>query len=46
MESTDPELQKKRQRMLMETAADPGAAREFMIERAMINCYRDSEATA
>ena len=45
MESTDPGVQEKRQRVLMETAADPVAAREFMIERAMINCYRDSEAT-
>ncbi|MGI9235798.1 MAG: FAD-dependent oxidoreductase [Woeseiaceae bacterium] len=45
MESTDPDVQSKRQRMLMETAADPEAAREFMIERAMISCYRESQAT-
>jgi 3-(3-hydroxy-phenyl)propionate hydroxylase len=46
MESTDPDVQKKRQKMLMETAADPQAAREFLLERAMINCYRTSQATA
>ena len=46
MESADPEMQRKRQRMLMDTAADPEAAREFLMERAMINCYRDSVATA
>ena len=46
MESTDPEVQCKRQKMLMDTAADPAAAREFLLERAMINCYRDSVATA
>ena len=46
MESTDPQVQRKRQRMLMETAADPEAAREFLLERAMINCYRESVATA
>ncbi|MDH3621514.1 MAG: FAD-dependent monooxygenase [Gammaproteobacteria bacterium] len=46
MESTDPDVQKKRQQMLMDTAADPAAAREFLLERAMINCYRSSQATA
>ena len=46
MESTDPCIQARRQKMLMETAADPRAAREFLLERAMINCYRDSMATA
>ena len=44
MESTDPDIQRKRQQMLMETAADPDAAREFLLERAMINCYRESQA--
>ena len=44
MESTDPDVQRKRQKMLMDTAADPDAAREFLLERAMINCYRDSQA--
>ena len=46
MESTDPHVQRKRQQMLMRTAADPEAAREFLLDRAMINCYRDSVATA
>jgi len=46
MESTDPDVQRKRQKTLMETAADPEAAREFILDRAMINCYRDSVATA
>jgi 3-(3-hydroxy-phenyl)propionate hydroxylase len=44
MEATDEETQNARQQMLMETAADPGKAREFLLERAMINCVRDSEA--
>lgn len=44
MESTDPDIQHKRQRMLMETAADQEAARQFIIERAMISCYRESQA--
>jgi len=46
MESTDPDVQRNRQKMLMETAADPEAAREFLLERAMINCYKTSQATA
>lgn len=46
MESTDPDVQKKRQKMLMDTAADPAAARDFLLERAMINCYKTSQATA
>ena len=45
MESTDPDVQRKRQQMLMDTATDPEAAREFLLERAMINCYRESQAT-
>jgi 3-(3-hydroxy-phenyl)propionate hydroxylase len=45
MESTDPDVQQKRQKMLMDTAADPDAAREFLLERAMIKCFRESEAT-
>lgn len=44
MESTDSDVQKKRQRMLMETAANPDAARNFILERAMINCYKESQA--
>ena len=46
MESTDPRIQARRQEQLMRTAADPEAAREFLLERAMINCYRDSMAAA
>ncbi|MGJ8685933.1 MAG: hypothetical protein ACSHWQ_00530, partial [Spongiibacteraceae bacterium] len=46
MESTDPEIQQKRQAMLMATAADPQKARDFLLERAMINCVRDSLAVA
>jgi 3-(3-hydroxy-phenyl)propionate hydroxylase len=46
MEARDLETQNKRQAMLMETAADPVKAREFLLERAMINCVRDSEAVA
>lgn len=46
MESTDPDVQRKRQQMLMETAADPVRAKAFIQERAMINCVRDSLAVA
>lgn len=46
MESTDEEIQNKRQKMLMETAADPAKARAFLLERAMIDCVRDSLAVA
>lgn len=42
MESTDPDVQKKRQQMLMTSSADPVKAKEFLMERAMINCVRDS----
>ena len=44
MESTDPDIQQKRQQMLMDTAADPDKAREFLLERAMIKCYQQSQA--
>lgn len=44
MESTDPDVQKKRQAMLMDTAADPARARAFIMERAMFDCLRDSLA--
>jgi 3-(3-hydroxy-phenyl)propionate hydroxylase len=44
MEATDQNTQNARQKMLMDTAADPQKAREFLLERAMINCVRDSEA--
>ncbi len=42
MESTDKNVQDERQRVLMETAADPVKAKAFVMERAMINCLRDS----
>ena len=42
MEATDKETQDARQRMLMESAADPEKAKAFLLERAMINCVRDS----
>lgn len=44
MESTDPDVQKNRQKMLMDTAADPVAAKNFILERAMINCFNESQA--
>ena len=44
MESTDPNVQRKRQETLMKTAADPRAARAFLRERAMIDCVRESQA--
>ncbi|GMG86310.1 FAD-dependent oxidoreductase [Biformimicrobium ophioploci] len=42
MEATDPDVQRSRQRMLMETASDPVRAKAFLLERAMINCVRES----
>ena len=42
MEATDPDIQRKRQKMLMETAASPDKARAFLLERSMINCVRES----
>ena len=44
MEATDTDTQQRRQKMLMETAADPERAKAFLMERAMINCLRDAEA--
>jgi 3-(3-hydroxy-phenyl)propionate hydroxylase len=44
MESSDPDIQSKRQSDLMATAADPVKAKAFVLERAMINCVRDSLA--
>ena len=46
MEASDRETQVARQQMLMATAADPQKAKAFLLERAMINCVRDSEAVA
>ena len=44
MEARDINEQRLRQKMLMETSSDPVKARAFLLERAMINCVRDSEA--
>ena len=38
MESTDPDIQRRRQRDLMEKAADPAQAKAFIMERAMMHC--------
>ena len=46
MEATDTDTQTARQKMLMESAADPVKAKAFLLERAMINCVRDSLAVA
>ena len=46
MESTDSDLQVKRQKDFMDTAADPVRAKAFLMERAMINCVRDSFSAA
>lgn len=46
MESTDPDVQAKRQKSLMETAADPAKARDFILERAMFKVLRESAAVA
>lgn len=46
MEATDKETQVARQKMLMASAADPQKAKAFLLERAMINCVRDSLAVA
>jgi 3-(3-hydroxy-phenyl)propionate hydroxylase len=42
MESTDPDIQKSRQALLMKTAADPILAKDFMMERSMINSVRET----
>ena len=46
MEATDTNTQNKRQKYLMETASDNSLAKDFLMERAMINCVRDSEAVS
>lgn len=38
MESTDLDIQRRRQRDLMERAADPAQAKAFIMERAMMHC--------
>jgi len=42
MESTDPDVQKKRQADFMEKAGDPKKAKAFILERNMINTIRES----
>lgn len=44
MESTDPDVQQRRQREFMEKASDPAKAKAFILERAMIDCVRESYA--
>ncbi|MEP5763654.1 MAG: NAD(P)/FAD-dependent oxidoreductase [Halieaceae bacterium] len=44
MESTDPDVQSKRQRDLMDTASDPARAKAFIMERAMFDSLRESLA--
>ena len=44
MEARDSDVQRKRQKMLMTAAADQVRAKEFIMERAMFNCLRDSLA--
>ena len=46
MESTDPNVQQRRQRDFMEKAADPVKAKAFVMERAMIDCVRESYEVA
>ena len=45
MESTDSAVQRRRQRDLMAKASDPALAKAFIMERAMIDCVRESYAT-
>lgn len=42
MEARDPDIQRKRQQMLMDASGNPQRAREFLLERSMINCVRES----
>ena len=42
MEARDPDAQRKRQQLLMAAAAHPQQAKEFIMERAMFYCLRDS----
>ena len=44
MESTDPDVQQRRQRDFMEKASDPAKAKAFIMERAMIDSLRESYA--
>ena len=42
MESTESDVQQKRQKFYMESASDPVMAKKFMMERSMIDSLRDS----
>ena len=42
MESTDKDVQRKRQEKFMRTSADPDLAKAFVMETSMINCVRES----
>ena len=42
MESTDTDVQRKRQEKFMRTSADPELAKAFVMETSMINCVRES----
>jgi len=42
MESTDPDIQRKRQERFMRMSSDPVLAKEFVMETSMINCLRES----
>ncbi len=44
MESTDPDVQRRRQRDFMDKAADPVKARAFIMERAMFDCLQEGRA--
>ena len=46
MEATDPDTQRRRQRDFMDKAADTVEAKAFIMERAMIDCVRESYAVA
>ena len=42
IEASDRDIQEARQKSFMDTANDKQKAREFILERAMINCVQDS----
>ena len=46
MESTDPDVQRRRQRDFMNKAADPAKAKAFIMERAMMDTHPASEAAS
>ena len=42
MESTDADVQRRRQENFMKKSADPSLAKAFVMETSMINCLRES----